>query len=275
MEVVLLYSEKCENPESLSNIYKNLIETNPKEQMVQEFIENNTHLLPREFIQNHGLHFDLCLRKVPLGSDYITDFMYLSKSSVSWNCVLIEIEKPQSKYFRKDSTKYHGDFVSALQQMNDWRAWFSSEENKKYFFNNSISFLKTPIINTPINIKYVLVHGRRSETEKNEIRLRKINSEQRDDFKIMSFDSLSENIKSKDALYIGVKKNNHIEIQSDKFVGESLFSWLEPDMIKINDNLATDMENFRGKINTFHPSSPKTGGKSIRTIDYFLDERMK
>jgi len=261
---------KCENPELLLNDYNDLIEQKPREQEVQEFLENNTHLLPREFVQNHGIHFSLCLRKVRFGSEYISDFMYLSKSTASWNCVLIEIEKPQSKYFKGKEAKYHSNFADALQQINDWRAWFSTAGNKEYFFGNSIGFLKTPISHTQINMKYVLVHGRRSEFETNLIRLNKVNSEQRDDFRIMSFDSLAEDLSSKNALYIGAKKKEHIEIMSDQFVDESLFGLLDPSQIKINEELATDMARFRGKINSMRFNS---SGESVRSVDYYLDER--
>ena len=53
------------------------------ERVYQLFIEANTELVPREFVQNHGIHFDLVFRQFGLASDYVCDFAYLSKSSVS------------------------------------------------------------------------------------------------------------------------------------------------------------------------------------------------
>ncbi len=83
----------------LRESFINLIDKQCNEQVYQKFIEDNTALVPREFIQNHGVLYDLVFRKLSLANDYTTDFFYMSKSSADWNCVLIEIEKPQSRYF--------------------------------------------------------------------------------------------------------------------------------------------------------------------------------
>ena len=94
-----------------------LLDKRAVEQEYQELIEKITALVPREFIQNHGVHLDVVFRKLSLGADYTTDFFYLSKSSIDWNCVLIEIEKPQSRYFKDGSNKFHPDFQAALEQI--------------------------------------------------------------------------------------------------------------------------------------------------------------
>lgn len=44
------------------------------EQIYQAYLENNTRLIPREFVQNHGITCSLVLRKLPFGSDYKSDF---------------------------------------------------------------------------------------------------------------------------------------------------------------------------------------------------------
>src|SRR3989440_13023983 len=106
----------------LKERFISLLDQQCDEQAYQDFIEKNTALVPREFIQNHGVHLDVVFRKLSLAADYTTDFFYLSKSSVDWNCILIEIEKPQSKYFKDDaSTNFHPDFHTALEQINRWR----------------------------------------------------------------------------------------------------------------------------------------------------------
>ena len=56
---------------------------------IQKFLEKNTELIPLPFIENHGLHFNLVISKFKLGNEYITDFAYLTKSSIKWLLVLI------------------------------------------------------------------------------------------------------------------------------------------------------------------------------------------
>lgn len=217
-----------------------LLDKQGNEQEYQEFIEKNTALVPREFIQNHGVHLDLVFRKLSLADDYTTDFFYLSKSSADWNCILIEIEKPQSKYFKDASNKFHPDFQAALEQINSWRAWFSNRSNFDGFINGTISLLRGPVDwmwHNPCYIKYVLVHGRRNEFEENEIRRRLIRAQERDDFHILSYDSLVESLHSKAELYLARRKNEHVEILSNNFVSEAPFALIAPSYIKITDEL--------------------------------------
>jgi len=215
-----------------------LIDKRYSEQIYQEFMENNTALVPREFIQNHGVLFDLVFRKLSLAKDYITDFFYITKSSADWNCVLIEIEKPQSNYFKGASNKFHPNFQAALEQINRWRAWFDNRSNLDGFINGTLIGLVPEVLrHNPCQINYVLVHGRRAEFEGNEIKKGLIRGQERDDFHILSYDSLAESLHSKGELYLAIRKNEYIEILSRTFITEDMFCLLDPSYIKITDEL--------------------------------------
>jgi Domain of unknown function (DUF4263) len=232
--------ERISDTAMLRELFIALLDKQGSEQEYQEFIEKNTALVPREFIQNHGVHLDLVFRKLSLADDYTTDFFYLSKSSADWNCILIEIEKPQSRHFKDASNKFHPDFQAALEQINCWRAWFSNRSNFDGFINGTIGLLRGPVDwmwQNPCYIKYVLVHGRRTEFEGNEIKRRLIRAQERDDFHILSYDSLVESLHSKAELYLARRKNERIEILSNKFISEAPFALLDPSYIKITDEL--------------------------------------
>lgn len=238
------------------------------EQAYQRYMEANTRLIPREFIQNHQIHFSLALRKLSFGADYKTDFAYLSKSSDDWNCVLIEIERPSAKFFKHSSNDFHPDFTKALQQINQWRAWLLKPENSESFSKNTIGMIKTPLGDNPIFFKYVLVYGRRGEYKSNEIRRSRIAAEERPDFKILTFDSLVEALESKHDLYVGVRKNEYIEIISDTFLDEKIFSWLSPEKIRITEKLKENARAFRHQW--YHHNekglSMEAALKNIRTL---------
>lgn len=220
-----------------------LLDEEHGEQVYQEFLEKNSALIPREFIQNHGLHFDLVMRKMSLAKDYTPDFFYMSKSSADWNLVLVEIEKPQSKYFKNAKNDLHGDFLAGLDQIARWRAWFDNSSNKEAFINGTIDPIRVPssMRRNPCHIKYVLVHGRRSEFEGNDLKKGLIRARETDDFKIMSYDSLAESLHTKDNLYVGVRKNETFEIRSPHFAGENIFSWVEPSYLKITAALRAEI----------------------------------
>lgn len=224
------------------------------EQVYQDFIEKNPRLVPHEFVQNHGIHFELVLRKVPFGADFKSDLFYMSKSSDDWNAVFVELEKPQSKFFKGASNVFHPDFVQALQQINQWRAWFLADGNQKSFLNGTINAIRLPAVmaRNPTYNKYVLVFGRRAEYAENEERRLLIKGQETGDFKIITYDSLVENLKFKHDLFVGVRLNNHIKLLSETLVDDALFSWMDPSQISVSAALhdaivaATPSQTRRG-----------------------------
>lgn len=248
----------------LKESFSRLLESEEKEQKYQDFLEKYPYFIPREFVQNHGIHFNLVFRKLSLAKDYTTDFFYLSKSSDDWNCVLIELEKPQSKFFKQGSNEFHGDFIQGISQIRRWRAWFEDSANKENFINNTLRSVRVPMERNPCYTKYVLVHGRREEYQGNHIRSGLIRAEERDDFKIITYDSLMEGLPSKNGLYIAVKSNDYVDIISDRFVEESLFSWMAPSFIRISKALKEDM--LKNKL-SWHHYKMKDGNRVLALED--------
>ena len=72
-------------------------------------------------------------RKLPFGTNYKSDFFYLSKSSDDWNCVFIELERPQAKFFKPKSNELTDEFLAGLNQIDTWRAWFLNAANRQFF----------------------------------------------------------------------------------------------------------------------------------------------
>jgi hypothetical protein len=219
--------------------FKRLIDSKEPEQRYQEFLEAHTEFLPREFEQNHGIHLDLVMRKLGLGGDYATDFFYLSKSSEDWHCVLIEIEKPWSRYFKDNSNDLHQDFSAALQQIDKWRAWLGDRANAQHFTDTVVGSLRRPLGENPCFFKYVLVHGRRGEIAGNKVRQSIVRAKEREDFKILSYDSLLDHPKYS-RLYVGVRKNEYVDIVSKEFLSDSIFVHVPPSILRITRALRDD-----------------------------------
>lgn len=252
-------------PDELKQEFTNLIDAALPEQVYQSFLEKHTQFIPREFVQNHGIHFDLVFRKLHLASDYAPDFFYMSKSSADWNLVLIEIEKPQSKYFKDGSNEPHPDFVTAYDQIMKWRGWFQDFGNYMGFINGTLGSVREPMGRNACHIKYVLVHGRRHEFAENAIRRNKIKGMEGDDFKILSYDSLLEALNRKYPLYVCARKNEWVDFLSREYVSDEVFSYFDPSMLRINDDLREDI--VKNKHN-WRISSLKGG----RALDHVLDK---
>lgn len=245
------------SPKELFEQFSALLASGEKEQVYQSFLEDNPQLIPREFIQNHGIHLDLVLRKLGIGKDYVTDFFYLAKSSAKWHCVFIELERPSSKFFKDGTNDIHGDFQKGLDQIHRWKAWFSNNANRTGFLDGEISMLRVPLSQNPCELKYVLVSGRRAELEGNNVRRSVVTSYETDDFHILTYDSLLEALHSKRPLYVGARRNEYVEISSSSFAGEDLFAWIKPEMLRISAALKSDIEAHRDRW--FHYSTDGTG----------------
>jgi len=214
------------------------------EQAFQDFLEKNSRFIPREFVQNHGIAQSLVLRKLPFGPDYKSDLFYFSKSSDDWNAVFVELEKPQSRFFRGNSNIFHADFERALQQINQWKAWFLSDQNRGGFLS-SVSALQVPahMARNPTYFKYVLVFGRRAEYAGNEDRRRLINATETDNFKVITYDSLSEDLEHKFEVAIGSRHNQFIDILTDEIVSPTMYCWVEPTQLRVSAALHERLKN--------------------------------
>lgn len=249
--------EEAERLFDLEDEFERLIGEDHPEEKFQKAIESNTRLVPREFVQNHDVHFDIVLRKLSLARDYVTDFFFLAKSSADWNCVLIEIEKPSSKYFKEGTLDFHDDFLAGLKQISRWRAWFENQDNLNGFVNGTLEDLRVPagLKQNPCFIKYVLVTGRRSEFENDAARRRLIRTQERDDFKIISYDSLLEGMRFKRPLYLGVRRNEYYEIFGSEYAGDNLFVYLPSHKLRISQQLRNALYEQQERWFVVNPSS--------------------
>ncbi|MFT3714019.1 MAG: DUF4263 domain-containing protein [Archangium sp.] len=220
--------------------------TDLKEQEVQHFIEQHPRFLPLKWVQNHGVHFNLFIRKPDLLGKLAADFLFLSKSSVDWHCVLIEIEKPTTRLFKPKTDEIHGEFQAGLDQVLSWKAFLQSP-GRIEALKSSLKFLMGPMANNPMFVRYVLVAGRRKEFEGNETRRNLFAARRSEDVDVMTFDSLAVDYHRRRNLYLGVLKSNALEIHSTEFVCENMFAWIPTSQLRINDTLRNNIQQEKSK----------------------------
>jgi len=73
-----------------------------------------------------------------------------------------------------------------------------------------------------------------------------ISSQERDDFKIITFDSLAEDIEHKYELSIGVRHNEFIDILNDEITDPGLYAWVEPTQLQVSKALHDKLANGPG-----------------------------
>lgn len=232
----------------LENDFKDLLDKELDESAYQNFLEENTALIPvKPYELNHGVNLDLVISKMRIGDSYISDFFYLSKSSDTWNVVFIEIEKPSSKLFNRDGSIAQ-DLNKGISQINDWRCFFEKDSNKNAFLDNvvikALRNINPSILENPCVFKYILVIGRREEIYKNPIYKTKLKQLENSDLSIISFDSLSENIERKLSYYLGKIKDSNLFIKNEEYISSQLFQFLPPSLYKIKSPLLKALKPY-------------------------------
>lgn len=120
------------------------------------------------------------------------DFMWIASDSAFLMPVLVEIERPDKRWFHDDGTEQHSDLTTALNQIAHWRAWFDTGGNGTQFHR----YYRIPreLMDRTIKPHFIVVHGHRSEVMSSPARQRlrsSISKAHDSDTTIMSFDSLS------------------------------------------------------------------------------------
>lgn len=94
--------------------FKDLLESTPDEEQVQQFLNHNPILF-------HQFSPELVIPKAPLLNKYVSDYLIPSKSS---DLYFIEIESPQKKILKKDGVT--AEFTHAFTQVRDWIHLFNN-----------------------------------------------------------------------------------------------------------------------------------------------------
>lgn len=176
--------------EKLLEQYFDVIEKKSNtENQIQEFLEENTIFIPMPFLLNHHLHMNCVISKFKLGNEFVTDFVYLTKSSDYWEFVLVELEDAKKKIFTNDKENiyFHSEFNHAYDQIISWKAYVN--KNREAILHQ-IDKLRVPLNENSVRFKYVLVIGRNSEKNNSEKRRAMFAEKSDNDIRVMTYDSL-------------------------------------------------------------------------------------
>lgn len=163
-----------------------------KEQIIQDFLEVHTELIPFTNRLNHHLHFRMILSKFPLGTELTTDYVYITKSSDRWRITLVELETPDKLIFTSNmqAATPTAEFNAALNQVRSWQVFI--EDHKQEVIRKLDPLLRPLVMrNNPIEFNYQLIIGRSDNKNISEARkrlLKKLSDESK--IEILTYDSL-------------------------------------------------------------------------------------
>lgn len=135
-----------------------------KEQVVQDFLEENTELIPILNSSNYALQLRSIISKFRLSPSFETDFVYITKNSARWDVNLVELESPDKTIFTanlKEPT-FSAEFNAAVGQVRSWKVYI--EENRAEIINRLRPLLLPPgMRENPIRFHYQLIIGRSAD----------------------------------------------------------------------------------------------------------------
>lgn len=154
--------------QSVLESWTQLLSSDPEEPKVQRFLEVHPSMVPGGSGDvgpggHHGSTHSALFSEPELtgaGRRFEPDFMWITRSTSLITPILIEIEKPSKRWFRRDG-RPTAKFTQAHDQINDWRSWFARDANRVMFRERFMFGQRYD--DRPIEPSYVLIYGRANE----------------------------------------------------------------------------------------------------------------
>ncbi|MBK8595321.1 MAG: DUF4263 domain-containing protein [Holophagales bacterium] len=174
-----------------------LLSTTPPEREIHRFLERHPSMVPGAFttagVSESG-HFPEppgLITEPPLSglTRRVPDFLWIAVDSATISPVLIELERPEKRWFTAAGTP-SADFTQAQHQLAEWRSWMADPTHQllfREFFGLHDDYWRRHAFR-PI---YILIYGRRDEfLERDDLNRLRRELERPDEF-YMTFDRLA------------------------------------------------------------------------------------
>lgn len=231
-------SLSCELEARLAE-FDDLIAT-PKanENAVQAFLETNTRFMPTPDILNHRVHMNSVIAKFPVG-ERLTDYAYLTKSSIEWRLVLVELEDSSKPIFKKSSKNaaFSTEFNDAVAQIDVWRDHVHQHPDRLRDKLRPL-MVPAPMARHRLSVRYVLVIGRSAEFEHDDARkLRLANYGAERDLTIMTYDTIRREVAAGHTKPRAVLRANSrgYRLQSAEAMPTIMFAHMKPAELELSD----------------------------------------
>jgi hypothetical protein len=195
----------------------------------QSFLEQHPEFLITPFLLNHHLHFSALISQLRLSTRLTADFAYLTKSSIQWRLVLVEIERPDIRLFLSGSDQVNvtSEFSKRIAQIHEWKDEIRRSQGA---LSVALGPLMRPLERNAIDVRYLLIIGRSEEQLQNQRHADRLIHVAGEDVQVSTFDSLLRHYMSERAerwnilsIRKGVVHFKHLHIPPP-----SMFAYLHP-----------------------------------------------
>jgi hypothetical protein len=229
------------DPSLVERFKQVLNDEHSSEQTVQDFLESNPRLFHAPHELNHGIHLELLISKFKLDTSLTTDFMYLTKSSAEWWCVLVELEHPGKKLFTNSAIQ-SAPLTAAIAQVRTWRTFISQHALEVV---RKLDPIRKPLSQNRVRFKYVLVIGRTEEFKADQAKVNAFAELQEADFRVLTYDSFIHAYEQKPGTELDVlsQRGQKYGFKVRNRADTDVFSWLSCNDLELTPN---DVDELRG-----------------------------
>lgn len=218
--------------------FRDLISVPKKnENAIQAFLEANTTFMPTPDLLGHRLHLNSVIAKFPVG-ERSTDYAYLTKTSIEWRLVLVELEDSGKRIFKPSSKNlaFTTEFADAVAQIDVWRDYASQHLDRLRGKLRPL-LVPPPMAHHRLSVRYVLVIGRSEELEHHDARkLRLANYGAERDLRIMTYDTLLHEVAaghSKPKAVLRANSRGYL-LQSAEGMPAHMFAYIMPAQLELS-----------------------------------------
>jgi Domain of unknown function (DUF4263) len=245
------------------------------EHAVQRFMELNSELIMTPMLLNHGLHLDVVISQLPVSLSLKTDFAYLTKSSIAWRLVMVEIEQPSKSLFtNKDNwVTESAAFKDALAQVYTWQ---EELERNRSTLMSAIQPLLKPIQmrNNNLDFSYVLVIGRDNEIKSHQERRDRLAALAKKGILVFTYDSVLRSLKRespKNVLALKGRKYRMKHLHTDP---GALLTYLDPTELEIESSQRDQLVAWGYDMDAWDAGEPLVVNNKLpmRALEQRFDE---
>jgi len=161
--------------DSVSQQFLQILETEPSERAILNFINNNRfYFLIGAILKSSyyfGHHAAYVFKEFVLPPNFIADYLLIGKASGGHEFVFVELESPSGSIVNADGT-FGTTIRKGLKQIEDWDAWIDSNfSHLKLLFQKYLG--SETLLPDEFTIHYAVVAGRRIDYKEKTYRLRR------------------------------------------------------------------------------------------------------
>jgi hypothetical protein len=162
-DLLIAYLNTKYDKKSALKEWDQLLNHASSESEVQDFLELYPDFLPGLDDKHNGPLASIIATKFPFGSDYVSDFAFVTVNSMECQFTFVEIEAPYKKLFNKDYM-FTQSFNQALQQVRDWYGW--ATKNIDSIVNMYADLFESyDVSRDRKTVKCYLIYGRRKQVQ--------------------------------------------------------------------------------------------------------------